>query len=199
MTAPPRFSKPPFLTEETGPQATADLDVQRHLASCSAMDGLCFVYELLWAIIITITITIIIYYYYKLVGGLEDFFYFSICWEQLTNSIIFQRGWNHQPDKLDGLWMGYGLCTNDLLRTWLYRIWVGLIWSCQDHRMVRPREATDLPVELVRANTCRIMWPFRAPPKNSPQHVVCFLGSWLWAGNWRHLKTERGHCSTNFS
>ena len=37
-----------------------------------------------------------------LVGGFEHLDYFSIYWEQssqLTNSIIFQRGWlNHQPD-----------------------------------------------------------------------------------------------------
>ena len=40
---------------------------------------------------------------FVLVGGLEHEFYFSIYWElgisssQLTNSIIFQRGLNHQP------------------------------------------------------------------------------------------------------
>ena len=38
-----------------------------------------------------------------------NIFYFSIYWEwssQLTN--IFQRGWNHQPDKFVVYWMIYG-------------------------------------------------------------------------------------------
>ena len=47
-------------------------------------------------------ISICIYTYTYLVGGLEHEFYFAIYWEvhnQLTNSIIFQRGrLNHQPD-----------------------------------------------------------------------------------------------------
>jgi hypothetical protein len=72
--------------------------------------------------------------HYNLFGGLEPwnfmtFHMLGISSSQLTNSIIFQRGWNHQPVTHDNAWS----CYNQLFKI----VWVCLKMWCIPHKMAK--------------------------------------------------------------